>query len=229
HRVTAHEQQRQRVIFGRILLIGCRRQPLVRGDPRRHECLPPAARLLTAQFVGHTPGGDPDEPPARALGHAVLGPAQGRRQQRFLDRVLGCVEVPEPPCHGAEDLRSEFAKQVLDAGVHGPLRHAVVSGAASTGCTSIGMFSGAPPCPGAADMTAAISIARSALSTSTIRYPARNSLDSGNGPSVTAGNPLSCARTILAISGPPSPCSSTSSPDSVSSLLVRCWNSMCRF
>ena len=69
-------------------------------------------------------------------------------------------------------------------------------GALITGRTSIGMFNAAPPGPGAADAWAAIAYARSGVSTSTIQKPARNSLDSGNTPSVM-GVPSLPARTSL--------------------------------
>jgi hypothetical protein len=70
-------------------------------------------------------------------------------------------------------------------------------------------------------------MARSAVSTSTSRYPASSSLDSGYGPSVITGAPVPSLTTNLARSGPASPCASTSSPSSASSALSACWNSMC--
>lgn len=73
-------------------------------------------------------------------------------------------------------------------------------GALITGRTSMGTFSGAPPGPGAADAFAAIAWARSGVSTSTIQNPARNSLDSGNTPSVME-RPSLPACTNLAWSG----------------------------
>jgi hypothetical protein len=57
------------------------------------------------------------------------------------------------------------------------------------------------------------------LSTSTIQYPARNSFDSGNTPSVAGGPPLFDARTSFASPGVARPSALTSSPAFVSSLL----------
>src|SRR5439155_20281821 len=83
----------------------------------------------------------------------------------------------------------------------------------STCRTSIGIFAGFPPGPGAADARAAILYACSGLSTSITQYPARNSFDSGNTPSVT-GSPLLPARTIFASCGQASPFVSTKTPES---------------
>jgi hypothetical protein len=85
---------------------------------------------------------------------------------------------------------------------------------------------GAPFCPGAADAWAAISMARSAVSTSTIRKPASNSLDSGYGPSVITGALAPSDTTNLACSGPARPWASTSSPRSLSSWFNATWKSM---
>jgi hypothetical protein len=40
----------------------------------------------------------------------------GRRDERFLDGVLGRVEVARAASEGAEDLRRQGAEQVLDGG-----------------------------------------------------------------------------------------------------------------
>ena len=53
------------------------------------------------------------------------------------------------------------------------------AGASMIGRTTMGLRVGAPPGPGAAEVRAAISIARSSLSTSTIQKPASSSLASG--------------------------------------------------
>ena len=84
-------------------------------------------------------------------------PLQRRREQRLLHRVLGGGEVAEAPDHRAENLRRELAQQVLAGGVQGRGRHTSTGGALITSRTSIGMFIGTPPLPGAADARAAIS------------------------------------------------------------------------
>src|SRR5580658_9419114 len=80
------------------------------------------------------------------------------------------------------------------------------------------MLPGFPPGPGAAEARAAILYACSGLSTSTIQYPARNSLDSGNTPSVI-GDPSAPARTVFACAGHPRPSVATNTPSSLSCLL----------
>src|SRR5215467_2893780 len=105
--------------------------------------------------------------------------------------------------------------------------HHIISGggALMTARTSMGMFKGAPPGPGAADALAAIAYARSGVSTSTIQNPARNSLDSGKTPSVI-GTPFLPARTNLACSGNERPSADTSSPESPRSLFRFIMNAM---
>jgi hypothetical protein len=67
-----------------------------------------------------------------------------------------------------------------------------------------GGTSGLPPGPGAAEVRAAISMARCSLSTSTIQTPARYSLASGKGPSVMTGASTPSLITIFAACGPAS-------------------------
>jgi hypothetical protein len=90
-------------------------------------------------------------------------------EQRFLNRVLGRGEVSVAADERAEDLRRELAQQSLDAGVRTLRGQMSSAGALITSRTSIGMFNGAPPRPGAVDAFAAIAIARSRLSQSTIQ------------------------------------------------------------
>ena len=77
------------------------------------------------------------------------------------------------------------------------------------------------PGPGAADVLAAMSIARSPLSTSTIQNPARNSLASAYGPSVMTGARAPSLTTTLVASGPASRSAASSSPASDSSRWMR--------
>ena len=55
-------------------------------------------------------------PSVRVVGHAFGRPPEGGRQESFLHRVLGDVEVAVAPDEGAEDLRCQFPQQALDAG-----------------------------------------------------------------------------------------------------------------
>ena len=123
--------------------------------------LAPAPGLLAAQVVEHPPVRDLDEPAARVVRQPVARPLLGGRDQRLLDGVLRGGEVVVAAQQRAEDLRREVAQQVLDRSVMRP-----AGGADMTCRTSIGRFSCTPPGPGAAEIAAAISIARSRLSTS---------------------------------------------------------------
>src|SRR5262247_366274 len=119
-----------------------------------------------------------------------MGPLNGRRQERLLDRILRRVERPEPAHERTQHLRRQIAQQVLDADAGRGVGHIYTSGAAPTSRSSTGMLIGTPPRPGAAEMRAAISTTRSKLLHSRIQYPARNSFASANGPSVTATLPF---------------------------------------
>ena len=112
---------------------------------------------LGSDVIDHPPRGHLDQPAARVVGHALLRPLQRGGQQRFLHRVLCGGEVAEPPDHCAEHLRRQVAQQVLAREVAGRCGHMSTGGTLITCRTSIGMFSGTPPLPGAADARAAIS------------------------------------------------------------------------
>ena len=124
---------------------------------------------MTYMLMMHAPRGHVDQPAAWVVGHALLGPLHRRREQRLLHCVLRGSEVAETPDDRPEDLRREVAQQALAGRVQAARRHRSTGGALITSRTSIGMFSGAPPGPGAADARAAISYARWGLSTSTIQ------------------------------------------------------------
>lgn len=98
---------------------------------------------------------------------ALLGPLDGGREQGLLDGVLGGVEVAVPAGEQADDPRREFAQQVVDG--RAGQGQSSAGGAAITWRTSIAMFSGSPPGPGAEEACAAISIARCSVSQSTIQ------------------------------------------------------------
>jgi len=107
---------------------------------------------------------------ARIVGHALMRPLERRRDERFLHRIFGFRKITEATDHRAEHLRRQIAQQALGKRAIGPPCHSSSSdGPLITWRTSIGMFMGAPPSPGAADAHAAISHARSAVSTSIIQ------------------------------------------------------------
>src|SRR5262249_47339462 len=111
-----------------------------------------------------------DEPAFRIVGHSLFRPLHRRGDQRLLHRVLASAEVAVAAEQDAQNLRGQVAQQVLSAGLQA-WGHGVqsVSGPLIPWRPSIGMFSGLPPGPGAADASAAIAYARSGLSTSTIQ------------------------------------------------------------
>ncbi len=102
----------------------------------------------------------------RVVGPPFAGPRGRGGEERFLHRVLGVGEVAVAAHDRTENPRRQLAQQALGAGVAG---HISGSGAPITWRTSIGWRIGSPFGPGAADARAAISIARSGVSTSISR------------------------------------------------------------
>ena len=168
--MAAHEEEDQRVVLvgdvgrhasrrraqcverrefwrGRHLLLGWRL-----GD---HGRFAPPPRELGAQLIGHAPHGDMNQPSARVVGHALIRPLHGRRKECFLDGIFCLRKVTKTANHGAENLRRELAQQVLPRRVQSVGVHRSAGGALITSRTSIGMFSGTPPLPGAAETRAA--------------------------------------------------------------------------
>jgi hypothetical protein len=78
--------------------------------------LPFSPGPVASPLVDHPPLGGLNQPAARLRRNTVSRPVHGGREQRFLDRVLGGVEVAMPADERAEDLRRRLAQQVLDAG-----------------------------------------------------------------------------------------------------------------
>ena len=129
--------------------------------------LPPGA--LAADVIDHPARRHLDQPAARVVGHPVARPLLRGRKQRFLHRIFRGREVAVAADHRAEHLRREVAQQVFGGWIEARLGHSMSGGGLITSRTSMAMLSGAPPGPGAADASAAIAYARSALSTSTIQ------------------------------------------------------------
>jgi hypothetical protein len=156
--VAAHEEQEQRVV---LLSVACgvwlRRCLLIRRRLHDDDRFAAAAGQLGAQVIGHAPRRDADQPRARVVWYAVLWPLQGGGEERFLHGVFGCREIAEAPDDSAQNLRRQLAQQILAGGIQRSGGHASTGGALITSRTSIGMFSGVPPGPGAAEARAAIS------------------------------------------------------------------------
>jgi hypothetical protein len=117
---------------------------------------------FAANVIGHPADGDLREPCAGIVRQTVPSPAARRGSRRFLDRILRCREVAISADHRAKHLRRPDVCRGLG--------HKSSFGTSlRTYRTSIGMFPGFRPGPGAADARAAILYASSALSTSTIQ------------------------------------------------------------
>lgn len=117
-----------------------------------------SARLVAAQLVGEAAAGDGDQPRPGVVGSAVSRPLDRGGGQRLLDRFFAFVEVALATDERAKDLRGAVAQQVLDAS----WCHASAPPWSVIGRTSIAAMR-------AFGQRAAISVARSALSTSMIR------------------------------------------------------------
>ncbi len=116
-----------------------------------------AAGNFAAHLIGHAPGGDLNQPGAGMVGEAGSRPLNGGGEQGFLHGVLGGSEVAEAAHDRAEHLRREIAQQVLGGCVQRLRAHSRSSGGPLMTCrTSMGIPSGTPPGPGAAEARAAI-------------------------------------------------------------------------
>jgi len=162
--MAAQEQQDERVIAVRH-----RRRALLGQHPAGDRVLAALPGLLAAQQVGEPPPGDRDQPAPRIVRQTLLRPLRGGRQQRLLHGVLGGVEVAVPAHDRTEDLRREPAQQVLD----GLIRHRGQTSSSALdsaiGRTSANARSRTHSGPGQSFSRAAISVARSKLSQSTIQ------------------------------------------------------------
>src|SRR5262249_51454454 len=102
-------------------------------------------------------------------------PLIGGRDECFLHRVLARREVTKAPDQRAEHVRRNIAQQKLDALVRLRRRHDCFGAPLMTSRTSIQKCSMSLPsaaltcAPGAVEISAAISYARSGLSTSIIQ------------------------------------------------------------
>ena len=157
--MARHEHQRERVVV-------LRRRGQVAGLPRAGGRLAVTPRGVAAGSIDDPQRRDVDQPADGVRGRALAWPLLGRREHRLLGCVLGVGKVTESPPDRSEDPRRGVAHQVLDLSRSA---HCSGIGAPITSRTSITVLIGLPPGPGAAEASAAISIARSSDSTSIIR------------------------------------------------------------
>src|SRR5579863_884103 len=227
--MAAHEQQNQSVVWIHVGLDFGERCQAFRF--RGHRRFSFAAGNFAAHMVHHAAARHLNQPAPGIFRNTLLRPLGKSSDHGFLHRILSRGEILEAASNSAEHLRRKFTQQVLGIRVpflgHRSSRYSISGGGPlMTWRTSIGIFNGTPPGPGAADALAAISYARCGLSTSIIQNPARNSLDSGKTPSVM-GRPSLPACTSFAWSGNDSPSADTSSPRSCNSLLKPIIKAMC--
>ena len=102
-RMTAHEQERQRV----VLLRFCKRRNLL--TLRGSLCFAAPASQFAAQEIGHAPRCHLNQPAAGIVGKPFLRPLHRGGDQRFLNGVLGRGEIPVAPHHRPENLRRQLA------------------------------------------------------------------------------------------------------------------------
>ena len=149
--------------------VGRARDLFIGGNQAHDELFAQTPRGVGADLIGETARRDGDEPAARIVGESLFRPLFRRRDQRFLDGVFAAAEVAIAAEERAQDARREIAQEILGASAQ-PIDHWNSGGGPLITCrTSIGMLSGLPPGPGAADAAAAIAYARSGVSTSTIQ------------------------------------------------------------
>ena len=120
-------------------------------------------------MIGHAAQRNVIEPAARISRNSASRPLHRCGDQRFLNGILCGGKITVTSGNGAEHLRRKLAQQVPDRAISRLAAHASAGGALITWRTSIGIMSGLPPGPGAAEIVAAISCARCGLSTSTIQ------------------------------------------------------------
>jgi hypothetical protein len=128
HGVTAHEDHRQLVVVHAprgdgVCAVG-------RPGPDRLE--PVVQHTLAAEHVERAVARDLEQPPARVVGHAPVGPRRQRAEQRVLHDLLGEVEpVGAQPAgqHGdhasgavTEQVIDEPANRVTVLAAHGTVR-----------------------------------------------------------------------------------------------------------
>ena len=104
--MTAHEQHEQAVVT--LDHLGC-----VRSEARR-EAFPIAPGVLASPLVDQAARCRLDQPGGGLGWHPFAGPVRRCGNERFLDRVLGGIEITAASGERADDLRRELAQQVID-------------------------------------------------------------------------------------------------------------------
>lgn len=151
--MAAHEEKNERVV-------------LLRLDDWSHHLgiegrlgFSMLSRKVAPQLIGEPVRSNPNKPAEGVVGNPLRRPLHGRRQESFLNGILRRSEIAKAAHDRRENLGCKFSQQPLAAfRKRIGLRHIRSAGVMLTiTCrTSIGMLSGSPPTPGAAEAFAAI-------------------------------------------------------------------------
>src|SRR5262245_29617846 len=110
--MAAHEEQSERVVAVRWLLVQVRRHERHGSIGGLLLSLPAGA--FASPVVDERPAGDGEEPGPGPIRHTLLRPLRDSGEGRLLSRVLARIELAVLPYEGGEDLRCELPQQVLD-------------------------------------------------------------------------------------------------------------------
>src|SRR6185503_14666440 len=116
--MTAHEEQNERVIFidGKVYVRRRHERPVC--DDFTCDCVfAMTPRYFTAQLISHPPHCNVIEPAFGIVRNPFDWPLGRSRDECFLHGIFCRREITMTSCNGAEHLRSEIAKQVLDTEV----------------------------------------------------------------------------------------------------------------
>lgn len=140
--MTAHEEQRERVILFSPGLTKRRWHDRFDAEAfARNSIFAPTACHFAPQVIGEPTHRNVIQPATWILRNTIDWPLRGRSNHRFLNGILGSAKIMVSPRNGAEHLRGEIAKQVLDVrgAIRDLLRQASTVGALMISRTSMGM------------------------------------------------------------------------------------------
>ena len=154
-RMAAQEQQPQRVVPIAEPVSSARRRGL--RLQQLAGLLPAAARVVGAPDVDQPAGRDRDQPRLRAVRQALLGPRSSAAASSASWTASSAVSKSRYRRATTARTRGASSRSRSSTDGAGHPGQASAGGGPMIGRTSIGMPSGAPPTPGAADALAAIS------------------------------------------------------------------------
>ncbi len=107
--MAAHEQENQRVVFDRRCILAALRH--TRRLLHHFRLAAPPCRFA-ADTVRHLSKCNLRQPGARIAGNAFARPLHHGRNRRFLNGILGRVEITKSPHHKSEHLWRQFPQQL---------------------------------------------------------------------------------------------------------------------